>query len=221
MVITYHNILSSALEGTTLLGALVGIFRRGNTGYAVLGGVTTMAADALAPCIAGLSAAMVLCRRNRSLSSTSKDLSYRHHFSVEYNFMFPQEYSAYQGPLDKWTIFSIVFPWIKIFEFQTKFHRIVLMRRNWLYMMMSSNRSNFPHYRSFVREIHRWLVNSPPKRPMRQIFYGFFYPRPVLAFRYCRCLRLSVCVSVRVCQPLACPGDNSWPVSARITKFGP
>ena len=26
-----------------------------------------------------------------------------------------------------------------------------------------------------------------------------FYPRPVLAFGYCRCLRLSVCVSVRPC----------------------
>ena len=26
-----------------------------------------------------------------------------------------------------------------------------------------------------------------------------FYPRPVLAFGYCRCLRLSVCPSVRVC----------------------
>ena len=32
--------------------------------------------------------------------------------------------------------------------------------------------------------------------------WGFmcrFYPRPVLAFGYCRCLRLSVCPSVRVC----------------------
>ena len=27
----------------------------------------------------------------------------------------------------------------------------------------------------------------------------FFYPRPVLAFGYCRCLRLSVCVCVRPC----------------------
>ena len=27
--------------------------------------------------------------------------------------------------------------------------------------------------------------------------YFSFYPRPVLAFGYCRCLRLSVCVSVR------------------------
>ena len=53
------------------------------------------------------------------------------------------------------------------------------------------------------------------------LLYLNFYPRPVLAFGYCRCLRLSVCVSVCVGQPLACPRDNSWPVSARITKFGP
>ena len=51
-------------------------------------------------------------------------------------------------------------------------------------------------------------------------FVGF-YPRPVLAFGYCRCLRLSVCVSVRVRQPPACPRDNSSSVQARITKFGP
>ena len=30
-------------------------------------------------------------------------------------------------------------------------------------------------------------------------YYHFYYPRPVLAFGYCRCLRLSVCVSVRPC----------------------
>ena len=48
----------------------------------------------------------------------------------------------------------------------------------------------------------------------------FFYPRPVLAFGYCRCLRLSVCVCPSVRQSRACPRDNSWPVSARITKFG-
>ena len=29
--------------------------------------------------------------------------------------------------------------------------------------------------------------------------FNHFYPRPVLAFGYCRCLRLSVCVSVCVC----------------------
>ena len=52
-------------------------------------------------------------------------------------------------------------------------------------------------------------------------FILFFYPRPVLAFGYCRCLRLSVCVSVRVRQPSACPRDNSSSVQARITKFGP
>ena len=45
-----------------------------------------------------------------------------------------------------------------------------------------------------------------------------FYPRPVLAFGYCRSLRLSVRQSVR---HQVCPRDNSSPVQARITKFGP
>ena len=35
----------------------------------------------------------------------------------------------------------------------------------------------------------------------------------------CVCVR--VCVYVCVYQSLACPRDNSWPVQARITKFGP
>ena len=49
------------------------------------------------------------------------------------------------------------------------------------------------------------------------------YPRSVLAFGYCRCLRLCVCVSVclSVCQSLACLHDNSGPVQGRIAKFGP
>ena len=40
-----------------------------------------------------------------------------------------------------------------------------------------------------------------------------------MAIGYCRCLRLCVCQFV--CQSLACPRDNSGPVQARITKFGP
>ena len=48
-----------------------------------------------------------------------------------------------------------------------------------------------------------------------------FYPRPVLAFGYCRCLHLCVCVCLSVCQSLACPRNNSGPVQARISKFGP
>ena len=41
-----------------------------------------------------------------------------------------------------------------------------------------------------------------------------FYPRPVMAFGYCRCLRLSVCVCLCVCvrQSWVCPRDNSSPV---------
>ena len=40
-----------------------------------------------------------------------------------------------------------------------------------------------------------------------------------MAFGYCYRLRLCVCQSV--CQPLACPRDNSGPVQARMAKFGP
>ena len=48
------------------------------------------------------------------------------------------------------------------------------------------------------------------------------YPRPVLAFGYCRCLRLSVCVCVCVCvrQPRACPCHKSSRLQARAIKFG-
>ena len=50
----------------------------------------------------------------------------------------------------------------------------------------------------------------------------FFYPRPVLASGYCRCLRLSVSPSVRPsARHQVCPRDNSLPIQARITKFGP
>ena len=41
--------------------------------------------------------------------------------------------------------------------------------------------------------------------------WTFYYPRTVLAFRYCRCLRLSDCPCVRVSQTLAGPRDNSGP----------
>ena len=49
-----------------------------------------------------------------------------------------------------------------------------------------------------------------------------FYPRPLLAFRYCHRLRMGVCPCPCVCvyQSLACPHDYSSAVQARITKFG-
>ena len=91
-----------------------------------------------------------------------------------------------------------------------------------------------------MQEINPWLRDYETKWPSFRIFsHEFswlllyithltkptisFYPRPVLAFGYCRCLRLCVCVSVClcVCQSLACPRDNSGPVQARIAKFGP
>ena len=69
------------------------------------------------------------------------------------------------------------------------------------------------HIRSYVKscyQMHRFI---------KPILQHSFCPRPVLTFGYCRCLRLSVCSWVY--QPLACPHDNSGPVQAGITKFGP
>ena len=45
-----------------------------------------------------------------------------------------------------------------------------------------------------------------------QTFY--FYLRPILAFRYCCCLRQSI-------RHQVCLHDNSSPIQARLTKFGP
>ena len=42
----------------------------------------------------------------------------------------------------------------------------------------------------------------------------------ILAFGYCRCLHLSVRVTIRT-STLACLPNNLLPIQARITKFGP
>ena len=48
------------------------------------------------------------------------------------------------------------------------------------------------------------------------------YSRPVLAFRYCHCLHLSVCVSMCLCiNSWVCPPcENSSTVEANTTKVG-
>ena len=44
-----------------------------------------------------------------------------------------------------------------------------------------------------------WIIHSSSIICGENSFVPGFYLRPVLAFGYCRCLRLSVCVSVRPC----------------------
>ena len=74
----------------------------------------------------------------------------------------------------------------------------------------------------------------PILHPIQTVIYVFpwhiwvfFYPRPVLAFRYCCCLSvclvLSVCAQVcaSVCQPWACLHDDLWLIQAKSAKFGP
>ena len=53
-----------------------------------------------------------------------------------------------------------------------------------------------------------WLIGPSGK--------CFLLPKPVLAFGYCHCLRLCVCLN----HPWTCPRHNSSPVQARINKFG-
>ena len=72
--------------------------------------------------------------------------------------------------------------------------------------------------RSFCIGNKNWHAGGGQFGTITLLLSHAFYPRPVLAFRYCRCLRL--CVRVCVYQSLACPHDNSPLVQARITKFG-
>ena len=46
---------------------------------------------------------------------------------------------------------------------------------------------------------------------------GQFWPSGIVVACVCMCVHVFVCV----CHSLACPRDNSGPVQARITKFGP
>ena len=64
-----------------------------------------------------------------------------------------------------------------------------------------------------------FVVYLPRIRHMHD--FTLCYPSPVLAFGYCRYLRLYVSLFVCVYQLRACPRDNSSNVQARITKFGP
>ena len=79
---------------------------------------------------------------------------------------------------------------------------------------------------TFCRWRHKITKTEMPFwRDFRHWLHQFFCcSRPFLAFGYC-CLRLCVCVCLgvcpSVCQSRACPRDNSWPVQARVTKFGP
>ena len=51
--------------------------------------------------------------------------------------------------------------------------------------------------------------------------WGQFWPSGIVVACVCVCVCVSVCVCQSVCQSLACPRNNSGPVQAMITKFGP
>ena len=65
---------------------------------------------------------------------------------------------------------------------------------------------------TLVLQKHRQFSLSGP--PVSIFTRGQCWPSGIVVACVCLC----VCPSVR--QSRACPRDNSWPVSARITKFG-
>ena len=74
----------------------------------------------------------------------------------------------------------------------------------------------------------KWLICCRHHFVLWKLFHFdvfSFYPRPVLAFGYCRCLRLCVCVCLSVCLCVnhLLVRAITWdpPVQARIAKFGP
>ena len=55
-----------------------------------------------------------------------------------------------------------------------------------------------PEYIMFSNMSSKHILQDDETLDDMLMFLCCFYPRPVLAFGYCRCLRLSVCVSVCV-----------------------
>ena len=53
------------------------------------------------------------------------------------------------------------------------------------------------------------------RAPRFKSSYTFFWPWVLSS------VCVAVCVCQSVCQSLACQRDNSWPIQARIDKFGP
>ena len=117
------------------------------------------------------------------------------------------------------------FSWTKLFEFWLEFHWILSPCSTWQYASIGSANGLVPNRRQAIFCTiddlgQRCIYASLGLNELRQgwvhtfcsficmqshfcasnIFTHFLYPRPVLAFGYCRCLRLCVCVCLSVCM---------------------
>ena len=87
----------------------------------------------------------------------------------------------------------------------------------WLFYDKLDNRTWHFYLRLFCKFIPCWMARCWVQ--ILQFLPEASFGLRVLSLPASVCVCLSVCLSV--CQSLACPHDNSGPIQARITKFGP
>ena len=73
-----------------------------------------------------------------------------------------------------------------------------------------------------IWSIETYLSSLVNKETKFHVLISCFYPRPVLAFRYCHCMPVCVCWSVLCVQYswASLLNNPSSPIETRITKFG-
>ena len=92
-----------------------------------------------------------------------------------------------------------------------------------MYFIIQSNVSFWNQHYCFrlrhepIRKTHFGPIMSPRFLCCQPSLPEASFGLRVLSLPACVCVCLSVCL----CQSLACPRDNSGPVQARIAKFGP
>ena len=87
---------------------------------------------------------------------------------------------------------------------------------------------SWPWFYVSVAMCTEWMKLSlfPPKIPGERVAFNnwyrrpCFYPRPVLGFGYCRCLRLCLCVRMSVCVSTQTPGLRSIYVFLFVCLWG-
>ena len=76
-----------------------------------------------------------------------------------------------------------------------------LNKQSWGWWYATTSRPLWRHSNA-ANEYGQWWVEKPcitqSECPLEKVVTNYFYPRPVLAFGYCRCLRVCVCVCLSV-----------------------
>ena len=98
-------------------------------------------------------------------------------------------------PLTDAAMFQCVYRYLQsVFFFLVLFHCCILLE-----IKLTTTVPDLPWLKKSLLVMSNVSDAAEPHASCVVVYLWFFYPRPVLAFGYCRCLRLSVCVCVHVC----------------------